>query len=179
MGWGALSPPLFHHIVLEDEEGQTTFGKGVTALHLPVVSVRESKVYESVKSYRNDVPKIKKYSGCKGGGERGRKAAVSVCGARESKSPDDSCKSSSDERKSLRGRKSMQSNAMNTHLTHLLCGLNISAQYISSAALTGLLTLSVSVCTSVHAMTTKLSTHQLTAPFSANASLHQLSKAFA
>lgn len=57
--------------------------------------------------------------------------------------------------------------------------LDISAQYISSAALTGLLTLSVSVCASVHATTTKLSTHQLTAPFSANASLHQLSKAFA
>lgn len=62
---------------------------------------------------------------------------------------------------------------------HLLSRLSISAQYISSEALTGLLTLSVSVCTSVHAMTTKLSTHQLTAPFSTNASLHQPSKAFA
>ena len=68
---------------------------------------------------------------------------------------------------------------MNTRETHLLSRLNISAQYISSEALTGLLTLSVSVFTGVHAMTTKLSTHQLTAPFSANASLHQLSKAFA
>lgn len=68
---------------------------------------------------------------------------------------------------------------MNTDITHLFSGFNISAQYTSSAALTGLLTLSVSVCTSVHAATTKLSTHQLTAPFSANASLHQLSKAFA
>ena len=68
---------------------------------------------------------------------------------------------------------------MNTRETHLLSRLNISAQYISSEALTGLLTLSVSVFTGVHAMTTKLSTHQLTAPFSTNASLHQLSKAFA
>lgn len=67
---------------------------------------------------------------------------------------------------------------MNTDI-HLFSGFNISAQYTSSAALTGLLTLSVSVCASVHAATTKLSTHQLTAPFSANASLHQLSKAFA
>lgn len=104
-----------------------------------------------------------------------------MCGVRESKrsSPNDSCKSSVDERKSLLGRKNVPGSAMNTHITHLLSGLNISAQYISSAALTGLLTLSVSVCTSVHAMTTKLSTHQLTAPFSTNASLHQLSKAFA
>lgn len=73
----------------------------------------------------------------------------------------------------------MQNDPPNTHITHLLSGLNISAQYISSAALTGLLTLSVSVGTSVHGTTTKLSTHQLTAPFSANASLHQLSKTFA
>lgn len=110
-----------------------------------------------------------------------RKAAVTVCGVRKSKrsSRNDSWKSSADERKSLLVRKNVWSNAMNTHITHLLSRLNISAQYISSAALAGLLTLSVSVCTSVHAMTTKLSTHQLTAPFSANASLHQLSKAFA
>lgn len=102
-----------------------------------------------------------------------------MCGVRKSKktSPNDSCESSADERKSLPGRKNVWSDAMNTHITHLLSGLNRSAQYISSAALTGLLTLSVG--TSVHAMTTKLSTHQLTAPFSANASLHQLSKAFA
>lgn len=57
--------------------------------------------------------------------------------------------------------------------------LHISARYISSAALTGLLTLSACVCAGVHAATTKLSTHQLTAAFSANASLHQLSQAFA
>lgn len=108
-------------------------------------------------------------------------ASVNVCGMRKSKKtrPDDSCKSSAAERKSLLGRKNVQGNAMNARITHLFSGFNISAQYISSAALTGLLTLSVSVCASVHAMTTKLSTHQLTAPFSANASLHQLSKAFA
>lgn len=104
-----------------------------------------------------------------------------MCGVRKSKasSPNDSCKSSAHERKSLPERKNVRRNATTALITHLLCRLNISAQYISSAALTGLLTLSVSVCTSVHAMTTKLSTHQLTAPFSANASLHQLSKAFA
>lgn len=114
------------------------------------------------------------------GGKRGV-ATVNVCGVRKSRksSPNDSCESSADERKSLPGRKNVRSDAMNTHITHLLSRLNISAQYISSAALTGLLTLSVSVCTSVHGMTTELSTHQLTAPFSANASLHQLSKAFA
>lgn len=96
-------------------------------------------------------------------------------------SPNDSHKSPADESKSLLGKKTptAQGNGMNTHIMHLFSRFNISAQYISSAALTGLLTLSVSVCTSVHAMTTKLSTHQLTALFSANASLHQLSKAFA
>lgn len=143
-----------------------------------------------MKLEHNDVPRIKKrHRGeevgvkrrVKGGVGGVGKAAVNVCGVRKSKkrSPNDSCKSSLDERKSLLGRKNVRSNARNAHATHLLSRLNISAQYISSAALTGLLTLSVSVCTSVHGMTTKLSTHQLTAPFSANASLHQLSKAFA
>lgn len=42
-----------------------------------------------------------------------------------------------------RGRKNVQGNAMNTHIRHLFSRSNISAQYISSAALTGLLTLSV------------------------------------
>lgn len=107
-----------------------------------------------------------------------KKAPVNVCASGKCKKshPNDSWKSSADERKSLRGRKNARSSAVTAHL---LSRLNISAKYISSAALTGLLTLSVSVCASVHAMTTKLSTHQLTAPFSANASLHQLSKAFA
>lgn len=124
---------------------------------------------------------LKEMQGEEVGAKMGRKAAVNVCGIRKSerRRPNDSCKSSADERKSLPGRNNVQSDPLNTHITHLLSGLNISAQYISSAALTGLLTLSVSVCTSVHAMTTELSTHQLTAPFSANASLHQLSKTFA
>lgn len=60
--------------------------------------------------------------------------------------PDDSSKSSTDERKSLHTGENVRSGATTAHLSSRL---NISAQYISSAALTGLLTLSVSVCTTV------------------------------
>lgn len=46
---------------------------------------------------------------------------VNVCGMRKSKksSPNDSCKSSADERKSLLGRKNVQGSTMNTHIMHL------------------------------------------------------------
>lgn len=56
----------------------------------------------------NDVSRIKKKNIGRGGGiGRGGKAAVNVCGVRKSKrsSPNDSCKSSVDERKSLREEK--------------------------------------------------------------------------